>query len=113
MISLSPCFNKDTEILGSVKKDLHDIGKNMVKMMLESNGFKVVDIGVNVPSGSFITTAKENNADVVAMSSLLTIIMLEITGVVDVVNKTGLKPKVKTMISGEPITREFAYSLES
>ena len=105
--------SKGTVVLGSVEGDLHDIGKNLVKMMLESNGFKVVDVGVDVAADAFVSAARENNADIIAMSSLLTISMPEMTKVVESLKVGGLKPKVKTMLGGAPITREFADSIGS
>ena len=105
--------SKGTVVLGSVEGDLHDIGKNLVKMMLESNGFKVVDMGVDVAVDAFVSAARDNNADIIAMSSLLTISMPEMTRVVESLKAAGLKPKVKTMIGGAPITREFADSIGS
>ena len=105
--------SKGTVVLGSVEGDLHDIGKNLVKMMLESNGYKVVDVGVDVAVDAFISAARDNNADIIAMSSLLTISMPEMTRVVESLKAGGLKPKVKTMLGGAPITREFADSIGS
>ena len=105
--------SKGTVVLGSVEGDLHDIGKNLVKMMLESNGFKVVDVGVDVAADVFVSAARDNNADIIAMSSLLTISMPEMTKVVESLKAGGLKPKAKTMLGGAPITREFADSIGS
>ena len=100
--------SKGTVVLGSVEGDLHDIGKNLVKMMLESNGFKVVDVGVDVPAVTFAKAAKDNNANIVAMSSLLTITMPEMPKVVDALKAAGLRPKVKCLIGGAPVTQKFA-----
>jgi 5-methyltetrahydrofolate--homocysteine methyltransferase len=102
---------KGTVVLGSVEGDLHDIGKNLVRMMLESSGFKVVDMGVDVAAESFVNAARDNNADIIAMSSLLTITMPEMTKVMEALREAGLKPKVKCIIGGAPITREFADSI--
>jgi 5-methyltetrahydrofolate--homocysteine methyltransferase len=103
--------SKGTVVLGSVEGDLHDIGKNLVKMMLESSGFKVVDVGVDVPTETFVNTARDNNADIVAMSSLLTITMPEVTNITEALQEAGLKPKVKCLVGGAPVTREFADSI--
>ena len=103
--------SKGTVVLGSVEGDLHDIGKNLVKMMLESNGFKVIDVGVDVPAATFVKAAQENNASIVAMSSLLTITMPEMPKVVAALKSAGLKPKVKCLIGGAPVTREYADSI--
>lgn len=111
LLSGKDIHSKGTVVVGSVEGDLHDIGKNLVKMMLESNGFKVVDVGVDVPADNFVKAAKENNADVVAMSSLLTITMPEMPKVVEALKKAGLRPKVKCLIGGAPVTREYADSI--
>ncbi|MDD4860115.1 MAG: corrinoid protein [Dehalococcoidales bacterium] len=103
--------NKGTVVLGSVEGDLHDIGKNLVKMMLESNGFKVVDVGVDVPATTFAKAAKDNNANIVAMSSLLTITMPEMPKVIEALKAAGLKGKVKCIVGGAPVTREYANSI--
>ena len=102
---------KGTVVLGTVEGDLHDIGKNLVGMMLGSNGFNVVDVGVDVSADSFVSAAKESNADVVAMSGLLTTTITYFPTVIKALEKTGLKNKVKVMIGGAPVTREFADSI--
>jgi len=111
LLGSADIHNRGTVVLGSVEGDLHDIGKNLVKMMLESNGFKVVDIGVDVPVDSFVSAAKAENADVIAMSSLLTITMPEMARVSKALEEAGLKPKVKCIIGGAPVTREYAESI--
>ena len=113
LLSGSEIHSKGTIVLGSVEGDLHDIGKNLVKMMLESNGFKVVDIGVDVAADAFVSAARDSEADIIAMSSLLTITMPEMTKVVEALKEAGLKPQVKTIIGGAPVTREFADSIGS
>jgi len=100
-----------TEVLGTVEGDLHDIGKNLVGMMLGSNGFNVVDIGVDVSADSFVSAAKESNADIVAMSGLLTTTITYMPRVIEALEKVGLKNKVKVMIGGAPVTCEFADSI--
>ncbi len=99
---------KGTVILGTVEGDLHDIGKNLVGMMLGSNGFNVVDAGVDVSADSFASTAKESNADIVAMSGLLTTTIIYFPMVIGALEKAGLKNKVKVMIGGAPVTRAYA-----
>jgi len=111
LIAGTEICHKGTVVLGSVEGDLHDIGKNLVKMMLESNGFKVVDMGVDVAADSFVSAAKANDANIVAMSSLLTITMPEMAKVVEALKEAGLKPRIKTLIGGAPVTREFADSI--
>ena len=98
-----------TVVIGTVKGDLHDIGKNHVASMLEGRGFKVVNLGTDVSKERFIEAAKENNADIIAMSALLTTTMDYMKEVVDAVKADGLK--VKTMIGGAPVTADFAASI--
>ena len=102
---------KGTVVLGTVEGDMHDIGKNLVGLMLTSNGFNVVDVGVDVSADSFVSAAKENKADIVAMSALLTVDITYMPQVVEALKKEGLKDRVKVMIGGAPITREFADSI--
>ncbi|MFC2016866.1 corrinoid protein [Chloroflexota bacterium] len=104
-------YNKGTVVLGTVEGDLHDIGKNLVKLMLESNGFNVIDLDVDVSADSFASAAREHSADIIAMSSLLTITMTYMPKVVEALEQAGLKHKVQIMIGGAPITREFADSI--
>lgn len=99
---------KGTIVLGTVEGDLHDIGKNLTKLMLESNGFNVEDLGVDVSAASFVKAARERNADIVGMSALLTITMTYMPDVVKALQEAGLRERVKVLIGGAPITREFA-----
>ena len=95
-------------MLGTVEGDLHDIGKNLVGMMLGSNGFNVVDAGVDVTAASFVSAAKESNADIIALSGLLTTTMIYFPVVIEALGKAGLKDKVKVMIGGAPVSRAYA-----
>src|ERR1035437_7407695 len=95
-------------VIGTVKGDLHDIGKNLVGMMLEGAGFKVVDAGINVEPAKFVQMAKENNANVIGCSALLTTTMTNMKTVVDSVKSNGLSGKVKVMIGGAPVTQAYA-----
>jgi len=97
-----------TVVMGTVKGDLHDIGKNLVCMMLEGAGFKVVDAGINVEPDKMVQLAKENNATLIGASALLTTTMTNMKTVVDSVKSSGLKGKVKVMIGGAPVTQAFA-----
>ncbi len=97
-----------TVVVGTVKGDLHDIGKNLVCMMLEGAGFKVVDAGINVEPDKMVQLAKENNANVIGASALLTTTMTNMKMVVDSVKANGLTGKVKVMIGGAPVTQAFA-----
>ncbi|OPZ29236.1 MAG: Methionine synthase [Lentisphaerae bacterium ADurb.BinA184] len=94
--------------VGTVKGDLHDIGKNLVCMMLEGAGYQVVDLGVNVDTEKFVKAAQENKAQVVGMSALLTTTMGAMKTTVDAFKEAGLYGKVKLMIGGAPVTQSFA-----
>ena len=96
---------KGTAVIGTVKGDLHDIGKNLVCMMLEGGGFKVVDIGIDVAPEKFVEEAKANNADVIGISALLTTTMTNMKAVVDAVKASDTKAKV--MIGGAPVTQAY------
>jgi len=102
---------KGTVVIGTVEGDMHDIGKNLVKMMLESNGYEVHDLGVDVSADSFAKAAQETNTDIIAASALLTTTMLIIADIVKALKEVGLKNKVKVMIGGAPITRQFANEI--
>jgi 5-methyltetrahydrofolate--homocysteine methyltransferase len=95
-------------VLGTVEGDIHDIGKNLVGMMLKSNGFDVIDIGVDVPADSFLQAVQENKPNILAMSALLTTTITYFPVVLEVLEKTGLKGKIKVMIGGAAASREYA-----
>jgi len=97
-----------TVVLGTVKGDLHDIGKNLVAMMLKGGGFKVVDLGVDVAPENFVAAVQENDAKILGLSALLTTTMVGMKDVIDTVKKAAVADKVKTMIGGAPITQSFA-----
>ena len=94
-------------VIGTVKQDLHDIGKNLVAMMLKGGGFKVIDLGVDVEPEKFVEAAKGEQAQVVALSALLTTTMPNMKGVVDALQEAGLDG-VKVMIGGAPVTQAYA-----
>jgi 5-methyltetrahydrofolate--homocysteine methyltransferase len=98
-------------VLGSVQGDLHDIGKNLVGIMLEGAGFAVVNLGIDVPAEKFIEAAVEEDASVIGVSSLLTTTMSKMKGVVDLVAERGLSGQVKVLVGGAPLTEEFAHSI--
>ncbi len=100
-----------TVVLGTVKEDLHDIGKNIVSILLEASGFKVVDLGVDIDGPKFVRAVKETNADVVAVSALLTTTMLNMKQVVEELKHAGLKGKVKVIIGGAPVTEKFSEEI--
>ncbi len=96
-------------ILGTVAGDLHDIGKNLVGMMIESAGFEVIDLGVDVPIEKFIECYKENpDTKIVALSALLTTTMPSLRDTVKALNESDFRDKIKIMVGGAPITQEFA-----
>jgi 5-methyltetrahydrofolate--homocysteine methyltransferase len=95
-------------ILGTVKGDLHDIGKNLVSMMLEGAGFEVVDLGVNIAPEKFLVAAKENQPNIVAMSALLTTTMPNMQQTIQVLTEAGIRSQVKILVGGAPVTQAFA-----
>ena len=97
--------------LGTVKGDLHDIGKNLVRMMLEGKGIEVLDLGVDVPAEKFLEAYENEGIDLIACSALLTTTMGEMKAVVDLFTEKGYKDKVKIMIGGAPITDSFRESI--
>ena len=98
---------KGTVVIGTVKGDLHDIGKNIVKMMLEGKGLNVIDLGVDVSAETFVEKAKEHNADIICCSALLTTTMNEMETVVEKAKEAGIRDQVKIMIGGAPVSQEF------
>ena len=97
-----------TVVLGTVEGDLHDIGKNLVAMMLESGGMEVVNLGVDIEAGEFAEAVRENDADVLGMSALLTTTMMEMQDVIEILEEEGLRDDVKVLVGGAPVTQEFA-----
>ena len=98
-------------VIGTVKGDLHDIGKNLVTLMLEGAGFEVKDLGVDVPIEKFIAAIQEEKPDIVAMSALLTTTMQMMKQTVDAVIAAGLRDKVKIIVGGAPVTESFAEEI--
>jgi len=98
--------SKGTVIIGTVKGDLHDIGKNLVSMMVEGAGFEVVDLGVDVDSETFVKTAAEKNADVIALSALLTTTMPSMETTVRALKEAGMT--IKAIVGGAPVTQAFS-----
>jgi 5-methyltetrahydrofolate--homocysteine methyltransferase len=98
-------------VLGTVKGDLHDIGKNLVRMMLQGAGFEVVDLGVDQSAESFVEAVRSKGAQVVAMSALLTTTMTEMAGVIEALKQAWLRDQVKVMVGGAPVSQEFAESI--
>lgn len=102
---------KGVAVIGTVKGDLHDIGKNLVKMMLEGKGIEVYDLGVDVSAEAFIEGAKEHGASIICCSALLTTTMNEMKNVVDKAEEAGIRNKVKIMVGGAPISQAFCDSI--
>jgi 5-methyltetrahydrofolate--homocysteine methyltransferase len=94
--------------IGTVKGDLHDIGKNLVAMMLEGAGFEIIDLGTDVSPEKFVEAIREKGAQIVAMSTLLTTTMPSIKDTIDAINTVGLRRQVKVMIGGAPVTQSYA-----
>ena len=103
--------SKGTAVIGTVKGDLHDIGKNLVKMMMEGQGLEVFDLGVDVPAEKFVEAVKEHNAKIVCCSALLTTTMNEMKNVVDAFVAAGIRDQVKIMVGGAPVTQAFCDSI--
>ena len=114
---LKPLLKGDTSssmgkvVIGTVKGDLHDIGKNIVASMLEGCGFEVINLGVDVTSEQFVEAVKVHNADIICMSALLTTTMIYMKEVVEAIKAAGLKNKVKIMIGGAPVSQSFALKI--
>ena len=108
LLAAKDVVSHGTVIMGTVKGDLHDIGKNLVIMMLKSSGFTVIDLGIDVSPELFIKSAKENNVDIIGMSALLTTTMLHMKDVVELLKEEGLRDKIKVIIGGAPISQDFA-----
>ena len=102
---------KGTIVAGTVEGDVHDIGKNIVCMMCEGAGFKVIDLGTEVPAAKFIDAAKANQADIIAMSALLSTTRANMEGMIQKIRASELNHKVKIMVGGAPVTQAFADSI--
>lgn len=97
-----------TVVIGTVKGDLHDIGKNLVRMMLVGAGFEVIDVGVDCSADKYIQALEDNNADILCMSALLTTTMVNMKGIIDQLEEKGIRDKFKVMIGGAPVTQDYA-----
>jgi 5-methyltetrahydrofolate--homocysteine methyltransferase len=98
-------------VIGTVQGDLHDIGKNLVAMMLEGSGFEIIDLGTDVPSEKFVDTLKSHEANILAMSALLTTTMPRMKDTILALEAAGLRTKVKIMVGGAPVTENYAKSI--
>jgi 5-methyltetrahydrofolate--homocysteine methyltransferase len=102
-----------TVVLGTVKGDMHDIGKNLVGMMFEGAGFEVIDIGIDQSAETFVDAVRQNNARAVALSALLTTTMPEMGVVIKALKEAGLNSDIKVIVGGAPVTAQYAVSIEA
>jgi 5-methyltetrahydrofolate--homocysteine methyltransferase len=98
-------------LIGTVKGDLHDIGKNLVKMMLEGAGFETIDLGVDIEPGDFVASVREHLPNIVGMSALLTTTMVNMKTTIEALEEAGLRHTVKIMVGGAPVTEAFAEEI--
>ena len=111
LMSKSDVGSRGTVVIGTVKGDVHDIGKNIVAIMLKGSGFTVHDLGVDVPAERFVGAIKEHQPDVVGLSALLTTTMPGMRSVMDALVAAGVRDEVKVLVGGAPVTEEFALSI--
>lgn len=104
---------KGKVVIGTVKGDLHDIGKNLVSMMLEGAGFTIIDLGVDVAPDVFVQKVKESQAEIMGMSALLSTTMPAMRQTIDALKQAGIRDKVKVMIGGAPVTDNFAKEIKA
>ncbi|HWB97158.1 MAG TPA: corrinoid protein [Bryobacteraceae bacterium] len=97
--------------IGTVKGDLHDIGKNLVASMLEGGGFEVIDLGADVPPEKFVAAVREKGANVVALSALLTVTMPSMKTTIEALREAGVRDAVKIMVGGAPVTAQYAHDI--
>ena len=102
---------KGAVVIGTVKGDLHDIGKNLVAMLLKGSGYKIIDLGIDVSAEKFAAAAKEHGANIVALSALLTTTMIQMKNIVETVRATGLG--IPVIIGGAPVTKEYADEIKA
>jgi len=98
-------------VIGTVKGDLHDIGKNLVASMLEGGGFEVTDLGADVPPEKYVQAVQEKKADILCLSALLTVTMPSMKAVIDALGRAQIRDKVRVMIGGAPVTQRFAEEI--
>ncbi|MFB3896389.1 MAG: B12-binding domain-containing protein [bacterium] len=114
---LKPLFTQSgiepiaTVVIGTVKGDLHDIGKNLVGMMLEGAGFRVLDLGIDVSSDRFIAAVNEYQPQILAMSALLTTTKISMQSTIAAISQAGLKEKVKILVGGAPVTQRYSIQI--
>jgi len=111
ILASSGVASAGTVVIGTCKGDLHDIGKNLVKMMMEGKGLEIIDLGVDVSADTFINTAIEKNAKIIACSALLTTTMGEMKNVVEKAVEAGIRDKVVIMVGGAPVNKNYCQSI--
>lgn len=111
ILSKSPGTMAGKVIIGTMKGDLHDIGKNLVVMMLEGGGFEVVDLGIDVSADKFIEAIRQHQPQVVGMSALLTTTMREMKNTIQAIEWAGFRKEVRTIVGGAPVTEKFAKDI--
>lgn len=102
---------KGVVVIGSVEGDVHDIGKNIVASLLLANGFRVVDLGIDVPAADFIEKAKSEKADIVAMGSYMSTTLPQMSSVIDALKESGIRDRVKVMVGGAAVSQAFAEKI--
>lgn len=114
---LKPLMNGESSmslgkiVIGTVKGDLHDIGKNLVASMLEGCGFEVINLGIDVSDEMFVSAVKEHNAQIVCLSALLTTTMNQMQSVIEALKSAGIREQVKVMVGGAPVSEQFAMQI--
>lgn len=111
LLSTEDDISKGKVIIGTVKGDLHDIGKNLVAMMLESSGFTVINMGVDISEEKFIEAIKEHQPDILGMSALLTTTMPAMESTIQAIQQAGLRDQVKIIVGGAPVSQKFAQEI--
>jgi 5-methyltetrahydrofolate--homocysteine methyltransferase len=111
LLSESDAAGAGKYVIGTVKGDLHDIGKNLVKMMLEGAGFETVDLGTDVEPGAFVEAVREHQPVLVGMSALLTTTMVQMRATIEALVEAGVRDSVKIMVGGAPVTEAFAQEV--
>ncbi len=111
LLSASGAPSAGRVVIGTVKGDLHDIGKNLVVSMLEGGGFEVIDVGADVSPEKFIAALKDTSARILGLSALLTVTMPSMKTTIEALKAAGMRDKVKVMIGGAPVTQEFADAI--
>jgi dimethylamine corrinoid protein len=111
LLKSDPASQRGKIVIGVVHGDIHDIGKNIVKVMVQSSGYNVIDMGKDVKTGEFVRKVEEENPDVLALSSLMTTTMIHMADIIEELDKRNLRNKIKIVIGGAPVTAEYAEKI--